>query len=266
VTRFLVAATRWDAPLDAVLAQLAPVLGLGEYDARLRLAGPVPVVVAAGIAEPDARELLRWLRDRGHGAVACAEDNLPTPARVLTPRGFEFTADAFVALDARAQRYVLPYGDILAIVRARWIRDTQTTTATVDRQFSLRRMMMTGGIAPHRDIERVERATASERDEVLYLFRGAGPDPMALRAGALLYDGLGAHKGATARTSFGTLVEWLRQRAPGAVHDERLLAERRRPTVRGASGAGQFVMETSNEEAAVVAAFLLVHAHLQRQL
>lgn len=263
---FLVAATRWGASLDAVIAECAPVLGLSEYDTRLRLAGPLPVVVAGGIEETPARELLGWLRERGHGAVACPEASLPAPERVLWPRAFEFAEGAFVAFDAQGQRYPLAYTDILAIVRARVIRDVQTTVVAVERKFSLGRSMLTGGLMPRRGVERIEHANASDRDDVVYLFRGAGPDPMALRAGLLAYDGLHAHRRATARESFGIVVDWLRQRAPGAIHDERLLAERRRPVVRGAGGGSRLVMDASNEDATTTAAFLLVHAHLQRQL
>lgn len=263
---FLVAATRWGAPLDAVIADLAPLLGMSEYDARLRLAGPLPVVVAGGIEETPARELLGWLREHGHGAVACAEASLPAPASALLPRAFEFGDGVFVGLDAQGQRYPVAYADILAIVRARHIHDTQVTTVEVERKLSLGRAMLTGGIAPRRGVERVDHATKSERDDVVYLFRGAGPDPMALRAGLLAYEGLGAHKRPTARESFAVVVEWLRRHAPAAIYDERLLAERRRPSLRGASGGARFVMEASNEDATVLAAFLLVHAHLQRQL
>jgi hypothetical protein len=226
----------------------------------------VPVVVAAGIHETPARELLRLLRKRGHGAVACLEDTLPATARVLAVRAFEFTADAFVALDAHGQRYPLAYADVLAIVRARWVRETQVATTSVERSFSLGRAVMTGGVAPRRSVERTEHAQKIERDEVAYLFRGAGPDPMLLRAGALQYDGLGAHKGKTARESFATLVDWLRRHASAAVYDERLLADRPRSAFRAAKGGAQAVVESSNADAALLAAFLLVHAHLQRQL
>lgn len=263
---FLVAATRWGASLDAVIADCAPMLGLSEYDTRLRLAGPLPVVVASGIEETPARELLGWLRERGHGAVACPEASLPAPERVLWPRAFEFTPGAFVALDAQGQRYPLAYADILAIVRARYLRDAQTTVVSVERKLSLGRSMMTGGLMAQRGIERIEHANASERDDVVFLFRGAGPDPMALRAGLLAYDGLRAHMRATARESFGIVADWLRQHAPGAIYDERLVAERPRPTLRAAGGGSRVVMEASNEQAMVVAAFLLVHAHLQHQL
>lgn len=264
---YLVALTRWGARLEAEIEALARELGLPVYDARLKLAGSPPIVVASGVDEARARDLLGWLRQRGHGAVACEAGSLPAADGTLVPRAFEFGSDSFVGIDAQGGRYPVAYDDLVAIVRAVWIHDAETTTATTEKKFSLGRALLTSGLVRSTRVETVKRATTTDREDVVYLFRGAGPDPMILQAQKLGYEGLGTHRGPTVRENLRVTVEWLRSHAPRAIYDQRLLEQKRWPTLQAVHrGAGKRVVESSNAEACGLAAFLLVHAHLQGQL
>ena len=73
-------------------------------------------------------------------------------------------------------------------------------------------------------VKKEKKAITSEREQVLYLFRTSGQTPWILRERATAYAGLGADAGPSSFQNFLTTVTRLRERAPQAVYDERLLA------------------------------------------
>lgn len=263
---YLVALTHWGAPFEAEIAPLAAELGLAPYDARLKLGGAPPIVVADAIEEERARSLLGFLRRRGHGAIACNAQSLPSLEAAFVPVGFGFEPDAFVGIGRNGERRAFAHSDLLAIVRAAWFHEEEKTTTTVQKKFALGRAIMTSGLVRSRRIETVRQATTSEREDVAYVFRGADHDPMILCAPELVYDGLGAERGPTLRENFLLLLARLRREAPRALYDERLLKQRRWPGAEDVRrSAGERVVARSNAEACTLAAYLLVHAHLQGQ-
>jgi hypothetical protein len=68
------------------------------------------------------------------------------------------------------------------------------------------------------------------REQVLYLFRRSGEAPFILRERGAIYSGLGADTAPTAFENFQRTIRRLRERAPDAAYDERLMTAR---TVRG---------------------------------
>jgi hypothetical protein len=225
------------------------------------------VIAAGGLALEQAQALLALLRARGHGAVACDSRHLPSDETTLVPRAFEFHPDTLIAIDAAQRRYALAYQDILGLVRAAELSEDHETTVTSSRKFSMRRAVLTGGVLRHTKTEKVDKRSSVDREEVCYVFRRSGPEPMLLRERSLQYDGLGEHRGPTVHASFLVLLDWLARFAPAAIRDERLLAHKRRADARAVLGSPrQSSVAWSNARANALAAHVLVHAHLQAQL
>ncbi len=280
--RYVVAVTRWGAPLEGEIAPLAQRLGLGLYDARMKLAGRAPVIIRTFSDADEARGLVAFLRDRGHGAVGCDMSSVVPSDAMIAPRTFRLEEDALVAEVANAA-FEVPWDDMLALVRAVHDRATEQRSTSTERKLSIGRAALTGGVSftKTETIEKHEKA--HEREQVLYVFRRGEEVPDAHRSGTttlaerqrpvllaehgLRYDGLGQLRGPIAMQNFDTLVRTLRERAPRAFYDDRFVSERRRIGDLELSGtSADSTVSSSNASATDLAAHLLVLGHLRGAL
>jgi hypothetical protein len=111
------------------------------------------------------------------------------------------------------------------------------------------------------------QASSEEREPVLYVIHRSGTGHVILRAHRLRFGGLGERIGRTVQENFNTMVTLLRERAPGAAFDDRLLRARRGGSRLAISGSpGQRTVVSSNEAETDLAAHLLAVASLQGQL
>lgn len=266
---FLVALTRFSprASLDAELPWFAPIVGLSLYEARLKLAAPLPWVVRSGLALEAAQALLGELRGREHGAVACPVSRVPSAERLRTPRSFQLTRTAFSGIDQHGREFSLVLSDLLGVVRAVELQAETRTVATKERKFAMGRALLTGGVMLNKQVERVTTESSTERQDVAYVFGRAQTEPLLLKEHLLNFEGLGEARAATAHASFESLLARLRNGAPQAVYDDRLMARKRRVDITDVRGlAKERTVESSNGPANALAAYLLMLGHLQQQL
>ncbi len=271
---YVVALTRWGRPLDQELQELARLLQAQPYDLRMRLTGPLPVVVSRLSEAAEARALLEKLRERGHGVVACDGEKLLASEQMITPRSFELDEEG-VALDdpARPPERVL-YSTVLALIHAQLEIETRTTATSQKRKFSAGRAIITGGLVVTKKVTRESRDQQNEYEQVLYLFRKSSTHPIILRQNALRYDGLGRELGHSSVENFSRLIGTLRERAPGALYDDRLLTRRRRAVPQAVTKSKSLTKSNVSIEAAAssnasetdLAAYLVALAHHGGQL
>jgi len=84
----------------------------------------------------------------------------------------------------------------------------------------------TGGLIMSKKTTREVTTKTETREQVLYLFRKSGGAPWILRERAARYMGLGADLRPTSLENFGTTIRRLRELAPLAFYDERLMSGR----------------------------------------
>jgi hypothetical protein len=267
---FVVAVTRWAGPLDPVIPQLSPLLGLTPYETRLRLAGPLPVVLGRRFDPAAAERLVTLLRRGGHRLVARTLESVGFADALLQPRDLVLEGAALKVreLDPGRPPLPLPYGEILGLVRAVCVQEEQHRTTETKKKFSPGRAVATGGLMMRKKETLHRLETAGEREQLLYLF-SLGAPPVLLRELRLRYAsaGLGQRLSATTGENFATLVRLLRERAPGAFFDERLALQPRRGSLTAAGGNALHQVEASSNQAEVdLTAHLLVQAHLEGQL
>jgi len=266
---YLVAITRWSAErsLEQELPELAPAMRLPLYDARLRLSGPPPLVLATGLDLQAAQTLLGALRGRGHGAVACSTASIPSVDSASVVRRFELRRDALALIDQRGRPALAPYPEIMGLIRAAELTSEVASVEIVEKKLALGRAALTGGLLRSKQVKSEQTHESSERQDVIYLFRSTTAEPIVLKERELAYLGLGEARGSTVRESFAALLAALRRHAPQAIYDERLLAAKRRLDLAGVeAGAKRRVVTNSNGAANLLAAFLLMHAHVQAQV
>lgn len=211
---FVVFVAHLARPGSAEAEVLAPRLGLTAYEARLALAAPPPSIVLSTSDRDRASDVVATLRGRGHGAHLFDEEQFVPSERMTRIEDFQLDAEG---MRRASTGELLPFGDVFAILRA--IHDS---TGEIERQS---RPRLSDGLVPTSESVRMA-SRVEHREHVAYFFRRSGERPWLLRERHTSYVGLGAERGPVAFANFTRLLARVREAAPMAVYDERLVRRR----------------------------------------
>lgn len=232
-------------PVEVEAPLLAAELGSTPYETALLLRAPSPVPLLRTDDRARALDLLAKLRSRGHDAVACDAGAVVSSADMVLVRSFRFEPEAFVVTSGKGTEDRVPWGDVLALVRAVHRTRTEHAEKTEERKLSLGRAAMSGGLLMTKTVTSTRTETTDERELVLYLFRQAGP-PMLMVQSRTRYEGLGSELRPSQPENFTTAVRLLRANALDAAYDERLLAPRPQQDRVRAGGGGAVSASSSD--------------------
>lgn len=221
----IVALTALRGSVEEEAPRLAADLGTTPYDTALLLRSPAPVPLLRTDDRARALALLARLRERGHEAVACDASAIVSADAMVQLRAFRLEVDALVVTSTSAEPERVAWADVVALVRAMHRTRTEHVEKNAERKFSLGRAAMSGGVLMTKTVTSSTKHTSEEREQVLYVFR-RGAAPLLVTQSRARYDGLGPELRPSQIENFGTLVRLLRERAPDAVYDERLLQPR----------------------------------------
>lgn len=263
---FIVAVTRWGPGLDAQLPELAADLGLFAYDLRIRLNGPIPVIVARMHEREAASALMAKLRGWGHGVVGCEDSKVVAGEAMLQVREFRFEGSRLVAESGEVES-----DEVLMLIHAMAVAEQQHVQETSKQQFSAARAVLSGGLVMSRTATSVSHTRDASSEERIYLFRRSYAEPMLFCQHQLHYTGLGEAMSRSSHDNFAELTRRLRAFAPSACYDDRLRTSRRKATFELATSdrAGATKTSTvshSNASGLDLAAHLLLIAHARGQL
>ena len=242
---FVVAIAELRGSLEDEAAPLAADMGVTAYDARLLLAAGTPTIVKTTPDKAVALDLLARVRARGHGVVACDAAAVVSSDEMVAMRRPRLEEDA-VTLDDRPDER-LPYADVLALVPAVHQRRVDTATQTRETKLSMGRALMTGGMAFTKTVKTNTRNATEERDVVLYVFRRSGAPPWLLRERGTSWAGLGLPLAPSESENYRAAVAALRERAPGATFDERLMTRKAGERSSLSGGGGSTTVKTSSQ-------------------
>lgn len=220
----VVAVTALDGSLELVAPRLAPALGTTPYELRLALSAGLPAIVLMTPDPARARTATEAIRREGHRAVTCVRTEVVSSTIMTALKDFRLEAQELVATAAGADR--LPFSDVLALFRASHRTTTETKSELKERKLRPGMAIATGGMVLTKTTTREVTSRTDEREQVLYLFRRSGAAPWILRERSGRYAGLGTEVGRTTLENFATTIRRLRDRAPGAFYDERLVTAR----------------------------------------
>lgn len=261
ITR-LAASTTTEEGRAAEAAALAPILSVGAYELRVLLGGGAPLVLGGGLDVDRARALLGAVRARGHGAIACDEASVTSSDALFQPRDFTLGEGAIEG-SAEGTTAHLSWGDICAVITAMLVERETTTVEGSKRSFSAGRALMSGGLLVSKKTKTSRSETEEVRVRAAYLMHRSGAGHWLVTETGLRYAGLGARIGHSTNENFTTLLAIVRQHTPHALHDDRLLTQKR---AAGLTGASLRAAKSSNAAQTDEAAHLLTVAHLQGQL
>jgi hypothetical protein len=217
---------------DADLRQLAVDLGTTLYELRLVLNAGLPAVVLLTVDVSAAANAARAIERHGHRVVSGDRRQLASSQSMTSIVDVAFDPAELRAGNTRDDH--LPYAEIFALVRATQRSEQKVVREEKERKLRPAMGIATGGLILTKTTTRQVVTHAETREQVLYIFTHSGT-PWILREQAARYAGLGAELAPQSLVNFETTLRLLRERAPGAAYDARLMNTR---SVRGiADGA-----------------------------
>jgi hypothetical protein len=226
----LVAILRWPSPVEAASASLARRTGLTPYDARTRLAGEPPrlaAIVADGAA---AQATAAGLVADGFDARVLAASAIEHDATRDVVQSLALAPDGLACALRDGRTRTIPWAALALVVRG--VRTTSSTVVeeTKTKQFSAGRAILSGGLWMSKTKTSTSSRTEEAREGFLYLHEaGRGPG-VAIYEHRTDYRFLGPELAPHASANFAIVLRKIRERAPGARVDERLV----RPPALGA--------------------------------
>lgn len=204
--------------------RLAVDLGLTVYETQMLLRSALPVIVLRTEDRTRTSEVAGKLRARGHDVVTLDLAQITWNEEMFRPKTFRFEGDELLG-EAHGEARRLPLADVFALLRAVHTTQSDETITTKVSSPSLGRAALTGGMMMTKTTQRETTRTQTEREPVLYVFRGTDI-PWLLASQELRYDGLGAEMKVSKAENFEVLLRALRERMPMVPYDTRLLQVR----------------------------------------
>jgi len=207
----LVALARAPASVDQALPTLSRLLRLSPVDVRLRLMASQPSVLAR-LPGLEAEQLRGQLAAEGFAVVSAPVSQL---VGVLAPiRRFTLGEQSLVLEDAKRVSHEVRYAQLRLLVRGR--RKSVSVETTVEMEYN------PAGSADRFNIRKPREETVKHQQVENFLWVYGGTVRAAL-TDATSFVSLGPKQGLTRHAAMQNLLEELRQRAPHALVDERLM-------------------------------------------
>lgn len=212
---------RWPEVTAELAQALAAALEVTPFDARQRLIGAGPAVVASFADPHQARALAEKLQRSGIAEFVVDAAAVRSGAGHFVVRRFELGEGALRIEAADGRRGEVAYGEIDLLLPGTCIAGHTETRTVTERKFSMGRTLLAGGVPLTRKVKHQEEVTTEEREEALYLCAGSRP-PIVFHQNGMVYDGLGGAMKLSRELNFAYLTSELRRLSPAAVYDERL--------------------------------------------
>jgi hypothetical protein len=221
---YLVAIGELQGSIEGTIRPLADDLGTTPYELRLLINAGLPAVVLATVDENRARAAVAAVIRHGHVSIACQRSEVVPSASMTQLRDFRLAPEGLVADTGSSDR--LAYQDIAVLLRATHKTTTETIEQVKERKLRPVMALATGGLVLSKTVKREVATRTEAREQALYIFPRSGASPWLLRERSARYGGLGVELRPSSLDNFARTVQRLRERAPGAAYDERLMSGR----------------------------------------
>lgn len=203
---------------------LARALGWAVAEARMRLA-PEPPALLARLPPDKADALVATLHAAGLPVLAIDEAGVARDW--VQARTFSLGANAVFTARSGAS-LELPWSEVAVVLRAASSSRSRTEQTEKTKKLDVGMAVLTSGLKMTRAAERTVRSESSEMEQVIYVFARDGRGAV-LRELSLDFSCLGPAMQPVRIANMMTLAKLLKERAPGAFHDDRLVRLGTRP-------------------------------------
>jgi hypothetical protein len=205
-----------------VVQALARVLGITVFEARPRILGGGPAVVASFADQELALALAKKLNQSGFATLIVDNAVVRGSTDRFNVRRFELNEWSMHIEAIDGQQAEIPYEEIYLLLPATSIAGSLETKTVVERKLSIGKTILSGGIPITKKLEHKEEVTTEERGKILFLYAGKRSQ-VVFRQNGMTYDGLGSAMKLSRELNFSHLINELRRFCPGAGFDDRLL-------------------------------------------
>ena len=219
---FVVAIYGWREETPEMVQSLAGALGITVFEARQRVIGGSPSVVASFADQQQARGVAEKVDRVGIKALIVDTAAVHLRHCFFIVRRFKFE-DHVLKIEAHnSQQETLPYAEMELILTGTSVVGFSETKTIVEKKFSMGKTLLAGGIPMTKKVERREEVFSEESEQILYLYAHDRPTAVFSLNG-INYDGFGAEIKLSRKLNFAHLNSQLHLHAPGVAFDDRLL-------------------------------------------
>jgi hypothetical protein len=211
----------WKEETTELVQAISSALGIMVFEARQRMIGGGPAVVASFADPQQALALAKKLNQNGIATLVVDAAEVRSRAGHFIVRRFELNESSLRIETGDWQRAEIPYGEIDLLLPCTSIVGYSEKKTVTERKLSVGKTILAGGIPMSKKVEHQEEVTTEERSKVLYLYAD-NRLPIVFSQNGMTYDGLGAAMKLSRELNFTYLISELRRRSPGAVYDDRL--------------------------------------------
>ena len=254
---YLVAIHHWQQETAEVAEVVAAALNILVFEARQKIIGGEPVVIASFAEQNRAEELA--IKITRAGVPAWVIDALKVRSNNLQQHAsrFELEAQTLQVTTSNGDLLEIGYDTIdLLLVATCSAGQIQTTETTTQRKFSLGKTLLAGGIPLTKKIKKTETISSEERDKTFWLYTYSG-ERLIFTCQAMNYVGLGEARQITRDLNFTYLLKELQRLAPQAHYNDRLLTR---------VGQAQILGQVLNPESDFDLAFAILSQSLRNSL
>lgn len=219
---YIVAVHNWHKEEAEVAKVIAETMGTVAFEARQKISGGGPAVLASFADPQRAETLAAQLSQAGVPALVIDTAAVRNRSHSLHVAQFVFGPQALQIKFSDGALREIDYATIdLLLVAICGVGQKLTTTVT-ERKFSLGKTLLAGGVPMTKKVQTEKVVNIEERDETLWLYVRGGAT-VVFNRGAMSYEGLGDAMQFTRDLNFTHLKNELRRLAPQANYDDRLL-------------------------------------------
>ena len=218
----LVTLLRAPDSLDRAAAALGARQGTSAYEARTRLAGEFPRVVA--VLADGALALAQAAGLRADGLAAAVLDG----AEIAHDRGRDVAASlafgptSLVATMRDGRTREVDYGAVTLLIHGVRVGVATSVEESTVKSFSAGRAILTGGLSMRTSKTVTTTKTTEQRETFVYLHESGGGPALAVYERGMNYAFLGAALAPSSMANFTAVLTTLRARCPAARYDARL--------------------------------------------
>ena len=220
---FIVTLVRSPSSIDTAVTSLVEILDLSLYEARTLLNAPTPRVLATRGDRDDADDLSAALSATGFSTKILDGRSVTVEHDADLVASLSLTPEAISATRRDCSERVLRNHEIRLLVRGMSTSLSITEHEETTRKLSVGKTLLTGGLMTHDKVTTKTTQTTRAHQGFLQVHTSDGGPPLYLFDQRMSYAFLGKDIQPASLANMDTLIAMLKQRAPHAAFDDRLM-------------------------------------------
>jgi hypothetical protein len=209
---------------EELVKKVSEIIGKNPYEARLRLMGKIPKIIANYDAMQQAESTAQSLRELGLVVIVFSDSEMRKPRQIFKARNLKFEEQAITFCDRSGQTRRMEAREAFLILSARMQAYTDTDVIKTTRKINVTATLLTGGIPIMKKVEKKTTARSFQTESFLRLYDRTSPElAVEIPQHDFDYSFLGAEMVSSATANFSIAIRKIREAFPQAIFDDSLI-------------------------------------------